>query len=136
MNLTHSLVSPIFLETHPEIDLLTENFSQLKIFYQTEKDYEIFSENTCNIENEEELQYFDNQVITLLQIKKFQIIFSQKPIKENNEEQEVNKKLTIILDQQEKDAFIRKLCMTVCYKTKTCLTKIDHESAFKNFDNI
>ncbi|CAG8804850.1 23136_t:CDS:2, partial [Racocetra persica] len=50
--------------------------------------------------------------------------------------QEINKKLTIVLDQQEKEAFINKLRTMVCCKTKACLTKIDHKSAFKNFDNI
>ncbi|CAG8482846.1 7516_t:CDS:1, partial [Scutellospora calospora] len=38
--------------------------------------------------------------------------------------------------QQEKEIFIHKLHITVCYKTKTCLAKIDHESVFNIFDNI
>ncbi|CAG8852156.1 1972_t:CDS:1, partial [Racocetra persica] len=70
---------------------------------------ELFPENIYNIENKEEMRYFNNQVLTLLQIKKFQIIFSQNTITENNEEQEINEKLTVVLDQQEKEAFINKL---------------------------
>ncbi|CAG8643901.1 16731_t:CDS:1 [Cetraspora pellucida] len=144
--MTHMLVLSIFLETHLEIGSLTEDFNQLKTFYQTEKDYEIkikkvlemnelFSESTYYIENDEEMPYFNNYVISLLQIKKFQKIFYQNTIKENNE-QEINVKLPIILDQQEKEAFTNKLCTMVCCKTKTCLTKINHESTFKKFDNI
>ncbi|CAG8715168.1 19453_t:CDS:1, partial [Gigaspora rosea] len=83
--------------------------------------------------NKEEISYFNNPVLTPSQIKKFQKIFSQNTIKENNE---VNEKLTIILDQQEKEAFIHKLRTTVCCKTKTCLAKINHESAFNIFDNV
>ncbi|CAG8738085.1 16536_t:CDS:1 [Dentiscutata erythropus] len=144
--MTHTLVSSIFLETHSEIGSLTEDFNQLKTFYQTEKDYEIemkevlemnelFSESTYHIENDEEMLYFNNHVLSSLQIKKFQKIFYQSTIKENNK-QEINEKLTVILDQQEKEAFTNKLCTMVCCKTKTCLTKINHESAFEKFDNI
>ncbi|CAG8732697.1 27146_t:CDS:2, partial [Gigaspora margarita] len=61
----------------------------------------------------EEISYFNNPVLTPSQIKKFQKIFSQNTIEENNEEQEVNEKLTIILDQQEKEAFIHKLRTTL-----------------------
>ncbi|CAG8675916.1 4584_t:CDS:2, partial [Dentiscutata erythropus] len=61
----------------------------------------------------EEITYFDNPVLTPSQIKKFQKIFSQNTIEENNEKQEVNEKLTIILDQQEKEAFIHKLRTTI-----------------------
>ncbi|CAG8438488.1 7738_t:CDS:2 [Scutellospora calospora] len=146
MNLTHTLVSSIFLETHSEIGSLTNDFNQLKTLYQTEKDYEIkmkeileanepVSESADHIENEE-MSYFNNQVLTPLQIKKFQKILFQNTIKKKNDEQEINEKLTVILDQQEKEAFIHKLRTLVCCKTKTCLTKIDHESAFENFDNI
>ncbi|CAG8731669.1 31712_t:CDS:1, partial [Racocetra persica] len=91
---------------------------------------------TYHIENEEKTQYPDNQVLTQLQIKKFQIIFSQNTIEEKNDEGEINEKLTVILDQQEKEAFNNKLRTTVCCKTKSCLTKINHESAFETFDNI
>ncbi|CAG8627172.1 23271_t:CDS:2 [Cetraspora pellucida] len=87
------------------------------------------------LENKE-ISYFDSPVLTPSQIKKFQKIFSQNTIEENNEDQEVNEKLTIILDQQEKEAFIYNLRTTVCCKAKTCLAKIDHESAFNIFDNV
>ncbi|CAG8823640.1 28826_t:CDS:2, partial [Racocetra persica] len=106
--------------TYSEIGSLTEDFNQLKTFYQTEKDYEIkmkevlemnelFSESTYHIENDEKIPYFNNHVLSPLQIKKFQKIFYQSTIKENNE-QEINEKLTVILDQQEKEAFTNKLC--------------------------
>ncbi|CAG8821031.1 4236_t:CDS:1, partial [Dentiscutata erythropus] len=49
-------------------------------------------------------------------------------IKENNEEQEVNEKITTLLDQQEKEAFIHKLCTTICCKARICLSKIDYEA--------
>ncbi|CAG8822356.1 7_t:CDS:1, partial [Dentiscutata erythropus] len=99
MNLPHTLVSSIVLETHSEIGSLTEDFNQLQTFYQSEKDYEIkikntfetnelVLENTDNIDDNEETQYFDNQVLTSSQIKKFQKIFLKSTIKENNEEQE------------------------------------------------
>ncbi|CAG8807906.1 28577_t:CDS:1, partial [Dentiscutata erythropus] len=108
--------------THSEICSLMEDFSQLEIFYQPENDYEIkmkevletndlYSENIYDLENEK-ITYFDNPVLTPSQIKKFQKIFSQNTIEENNEKQEVNEKLTIILDQQEKEAFIHKLRTT------------------------
>ncbi|CAG8742660.1 16765_t:CDS:1 [Cetraspora pellucida] len=82
------------------------------------------------------MQYSDNQVLTPLQIKKFQTIFSQNTIKENNDEGEINKKLMVILDQQEKEAFNNKLCTMVCCKTKSYLTKINYELVFIIFDNI
>ncbi|CAG8779711.1 4924_t:CDS:1, partial [Racocetra fulgida] len=104
MELTHTLVSPIFLETYSEISSLTKDFDQLKALYQPKKDYEIkmkkiletnelFAESTYYIENDEEMQYSDNQVLTSLQIKKFQTIFSQNTIEENNDEEEINEKL-------------------------------------------
>ncbi|CAG8795775.1 14181_t:CDS:1, partial [Racocetra fulgida] len=97
---------------------------------------ELFAESMYHIENDEEMQYSDNQVLTPLQIKKFQTIFSQNTIEENNDEGEINEKLTVILNQQEKEAFNNKLRTTVCCKTKSCLTKIDHELAFKIFYDI
>ncbi|CAG8652427.1 9067_t:CDS:2, partial [Cetraspora pellucida] len=57
-------------------------------------------------------------------------------IKENNEEQEVNEKITTLLDQQEKEAFIHKLHTIICYKTRICLSKINHEATFKIFNNL
>ncbi|CAG8754488.1 11545_t:CDS:2, partial [Racocetra persica] len=55
---------------------------------------------------------------------------------ESDEEQEINEQLTILLDQQEKDAFFLKLSTFVCCKNKMCLTKIDHELAFQIFDSM
>ncbi|CAG8740278.1 17945_t:CDS:1, partial [Racocetra fulgida] len=55
-------------------------------------------ENTDNIDDNEETQYFDNQVLTSAQIKKFKKIFLQSTIKENNEEQEANEKIITLLD--------------------------------------
>ncbi|CAG8509124.1 7518_t:CDS:2, partial [Scutellospora calospora] len=113
MNLLYILVSSIVLETYSEIGSLTEDFNQLQRFYQSEKDYEIeiknvletnelVPENTDNIDDNEETQYFDNQ----------------NTIKENNEEQEASKKVTTLLDQQDKDTFIHKLYTTICCKTR------------------
>ncbi|CAG8609620.1 2739_t:CDS:2, partial [Racocetra fulgida] len=56
-----------------------------------------------------EPQQLDNQILTLFQIEKFQKIFAQHTIKESDEEQEINEQLTVLLDQQEKDAFFLKL---------------------------
>ncbi|CAG8506547.1 11413_t:CDS:1, partial [Gigaspora margarita] len=50
------------------------------------------------IKDNEEIQQFNNQIITLLQIKTFQRIFAQHPIEENNEEPEVNEQLMTLLD--------------------------------------
>ncbi|CAG8828742.1 2834_t:CDS:2, partial [Racocetra persica] len=88
-----------------------------------------------NIQDKEP-QQLDNQILTLFQLEKFQKIFAQHTIKESNEEQEINKQLTILLDQQEKDAFFLKLSTFVCCKNKMCLTKIDHELAFQIFDRM
>ncbi|CAG8748575.1 16520_t:CDS:1, partial [Racocetra fulgida] len=55
---------------------------------------ELFSESTYHIENDKEMPYFNNHVLIPLQIKKFQKIFYQSTIKENNDEQEINEKLT------------------------------------------
>ncbi|CAG8697083.1 2187_t:CDS:2, partial [Gigaspora margarita] len=98
--------------THSEISSLTEAFDKLKIFNQTKEDYEI--------EMKEILETID---------------FFLKA-HENNDEEEINEELIVILDQQEKEVFIHKLCTTLCCKTKSYLTNIDHESAFKTFDNI
>ncbi|CAG8580473.1 32686_t:CDS:1, partial [Racocetra persica] len=87
--------------TYSEIGSITEDFNQLKMFYQSKKDYKIEikdifetnklgSENTNNIDNNKEIQYFNNQVLTSAQIKKFKKIFLQSNIKKNNKEQEVN----------------------------------------------
>ncbi|CAG8535030.1 9260_t:CDS:1, partial [Scutellospora calospora] len=84
----------------------------------------------------QEIRQFDNQILTPIQIEKFQRIFAQHPIDENNEEREINEKLTNLLDQQEKEAFFSKLYTLICCKTKKCLTKIDHEFAFQTFDSI
>ncbi|CAG8581113.1 7108_t:CDS:1 [Dentiscutata erythropus] len=100
MNLPHILVLSVVLETHSEIGSLTEDFNLLKTYYQSEKDYdieiknaletnELVSKNTDIIDHNEEIQYFDNQVLTS-QIKKFQQIFLQNTIKDNNKEQKVN----------------------------------------------
>ncbi|CAG8491013.1 12871_t:CDS:2, partial [Cetraspora pellucida] len=53
---------------------------------------ELFAKSTYHIENDEKMQYSDNQ--------------------ENNDEGEINEKLTVILDQQEKEAFNNKLRLT------------------------
>ncbi|CAG8726470.1 10513_t:CDS:1, partial [Cetraspora pellucida] len=73
--------------THSEIYSLAEEFSQLKISYQTSNDYELeFKEKletekspSENVElsdvqddkDKEEIQQFDNQIITPLQIENF-----------------------------------------------------------------
>ncbi|CAG8771747.1 1858_t:CDS:1, partial [Dentiscutata erythropus] len=115
----------VVLETHSEIGSLTEDFNLLKTYYQSEKNYnieiknvletnELVSENTDIIDHNKETQYFDNQVLTSSQIKKYQQIFLQNTIKNNNKEQKVNEKLATLLDQQEKEDFIHKLHTTIC----------------------
>ncbi|CAG8696940.1 22500_t:CDS:2, partial [Racocetra persica] len=93
--------------TYSEIYSLAKEFNQLKTSYQTSNDYELeFKEKleteelpSENVElsdvqdnkkmkDNEKIQQFDNQIITLLQIETFQRIFAQHPIEENNEEPE------------------------------------------------
>ncbi|CAG8461412.1 1467_t:CDS:2, partial [Scutellospora calospora] len=100
--------------THSEIYSLAKEFNQLKMFYQMNDDYELELKETLekeespleNIEFSNIEQQFDNQILTTLQIEKFQKIFAQHTIKE------------------------------VCCNSKMCLNKIDHESAFQIFDII
>ncbi|CAG8613284.1 15858_t:CDS:1, partial [Racocetra persica] len=132
--------------THLEIYSLAKEFNQLKMFYQTNDDYELELKETLNkkessLENIEynniqKIQKSDNQILAPLQIEKFQKIFAQHTIKESDDEQETDEKVTVILDQQEKEAFFVKLHTLVCCKTKMCLTTIDHELAFQTFDSI
>ncbi|CAG8830291.1 33100_t:CDS:1, partial [Racocetra persica] len=88
-----------------------KKFNQLKMFYQTNNDYElelkeIFEtkessfENVkiSNIQDDKKIQQFDNQILTPLQIEKFQRIFIQHTINESNEEQEINEELITLLD--------------------------------------
>ncbi|CAG8813530.1 3942_t:CDS:1, partial [Racocetra persica] len=77
----------------------------------------------------------DNQILMLLQIDKFQKIFVQHIIKESDE-QKIDEKLPVFLDQQDKEAFFVKLRILVCCKSKMCLTKVDHEFAFQIFDSV
>ncbi|CAG8585201.1 10241_t:CDS:2, partial [Cetraspora pellucida] len=92
MDLTHTLVSSIFLETHSEIYLLAKEFNQLKTFYQMNDDYELELKETLekeespleNIESSNIEQQFDNQILMTLQIEKFQKIFAQHTIKEDD----------------------------------------------------
>ncbi|CAG8587994.1 17100_t:CDS:2 [Gigaspora rosea] len=84
MDSTHILVSPIFLKTHSEIYSLVEAFNQLKTFYQTDNDYELELKETfetkesfeiveiSNIQDDKQIQQFDNQILIPLQIEKFQ----------------------------------------------------------------
>ncbi|CAG8793683.1 45838_t:CDS:1, partial [Gigaspora margarita] len=74
-----------------------------EIFKTKESPFEIVE--ISNIQDDKQIQQFDNQILTLLQIEKFQRIFAQHTIIEGNEEQEINDELTILLDQQKKDAF-------------------------------
>ncbi|CAG8769495.1 21622_t:CDS:2, partial [Dentiscutata erythropus] len=109
--------------THLEIYLLAKEFNQLKTFYQTNNDYELELKETFEtkesfenmeirkIQDDKEMQQFDNQILTPFQIKKFQRIFAQHTINESNKEQKINEELTILLDQQEKEAFFLKLRM-------------------------
>ncbi|CAG8841308.1 11215_t:CDS:1, partial [Racocetra persica] len=81
--------------THSEIYLLAKEFNQLKMFYQTNNDYELQLKKTfetkessfenvkiSNIQNDKKIQQFDNQILTPLQIEKFQRIFTQHTINE------------------------------------------------------
>ncbi|CAG8735201.1 4341_t:CDS:1, partial [Cetraspora pellucida] len=94
--------------THLKIYLLAKEFNQLKISYQTNNDFDELElketeKKKSSLENTEfnniqdkEIQ-FDNQILTSVQIKKFQKIFVQHTIKKN-EEQEINEELIVILD--------------------------------------
>ncbi|CAG8645377.1 20455_t:CDS:2, partial [Dentiscutata erythropus] len=116
------------------------------MFYQPNNDHDLELKETLDkkesfLENIEynnilEIQESDNQILTPLQIENFQKIFAQYTIKESDDEQETDEKMTVFLDQQEKEAFFVKLCTLVCCKTRMCLTKIDHEFAFQIFDSI
>ncbi|CAG8446233.1 4573_t:CDS:1 [Scutellospora calospora] len=146
MDSTYTLVSLIFLETYSEIYLLAKEFNQLKMFYQTNNDYELEFKEALNkkessLENIEynnihKIQESNNQILTPLQIENFQKIFAQHTIKESDDEQETDEKVIVLLDQQEKEAFFVKLRTSVCCETKMCLAKIDYELAFQIFDNI
>ncbi|CAG8728020.1 4351_t:CDS:1, partial [Dentiscutata erythropus] len=100
MDLIHTLVSSIFLETHSEIYSLAKEFNQLKTFYQTNDNYELELKETLekeespleNIESSNIEQQFDNQIFTTLQIEKFQKIFAKHTIKEGDDEQETDEK--------------------------------------------
>ncbi|CAG8568400.1 12290_t:CDS:1 [Cetraspora pellucida] len=48
MDLTHTLVFFIFLETHSEIYLLVKEFNQLKTSYQTSNNYELELKETLD----------------------------------------------------------------------------------------
>ncbi|CAG8723269.1 20203_t:CDS:1, partial [Dentiscutata erythropus] len=89
------------------------------MFYQTNNDYKLELKETLDkkesfLENIEynnilEIQESDNQILTPLQIENFQKIFAQYTIKESDDEQETDEKMTVFLDQQEKEAFFVKL---------------------------
>ncbi|CAG8577063.1 19893_t:CDS:2 [Cetraspora pellucida] len=86
----------------------TEEFNQLKIFYQTNNDFDELelkeTEKKKSLKNtkfnniQDKKIQFDNQILMSVQIEKFQKIFVQHTIKEN-EEQEINKELIVFLDQ-------------------------------------
>ncbi|CAG8743775.1 3695_t:CDS:1, partial [Racocetra fulgida] len=52
------------------------------------------------------IQKSNNQILTHLQIEKFQKIFTQYTIKEGDDKQETDEKAIDLLDQQEKEAFL------------------------------
>ncbi|CAG8642304.1 2721_t:CDS:2 [Gigaspora rosea] len=60
----------------------------------------------------QEIQESDNQILTPLQVEKFQKIFAQYTIKESDNKQKTNKKVTV---QQKKEAFFVTLHMLVCW---------------------
>ncbi|CAG8466734.1 14788_t:CDS:2, partial [Racocetra persica] len=102
-------------KTHSEIYLLAKEFNQLKMFYQTNDNYELelkesldnkesFLENITS-NNIKEIQKSNNQILTHLQIEKFKKIFAQHTIKESDDEQKTDEKMTDLLDQQKKEAF-------------------------------
>ncbi|CAG8825072.1 23354_t:CDS:1, partial [Dentiscutata erythropus] len=112
MDLIHTSVSSIFLKTHSEIFSLEKSLINSKRYikqititnWNLKKESPLESVEFDNIQDKEP-QQLDNQILTPFQLENFQKIFAQHTIKESDEEQEINEQLTILLDQQEKDAF-------------------------------
>ncbi|CAG8800541.1 40150_t:CDS:2, partial [Gigaspora margarita] len=111
----------IFLETHSELETLTDELNEL---------YEEGDVNN-NIIFEEGQENDVNDVFTLRQVEEFKKIYILKPIQASIKKE--NKSL-IRLEKQDDESFLKKLQNSCCQKQ--CITKINTQEALKCYCEI
>ncbi|CAG8687775.1 13943_t:CDS:2 [Gigaspora margarita] len=118
---THPLFNCIFEETHSEIKDLNHELSQLQDIYQSKINEDILLNN------------IDDNYFNLQQIKEFQKIFFQCPIKYSKE---CNIKQQQRLEKYDDDAFLTKLKQKNCCQQNCLSTKINPQTALDRFHEI
>ncbi|RIB16797.1 hypothetical protein C2G38_2038287 [Gigaspora rosea] len=135
---THPLFNCIFEETHSEIKDLNHKLSQLQDIYQLKynSNYSESSDDETNCQNSSEdilLDDIDDNYFTLQQIKEFQKIFFQCPIKYSKE---CNIKQQQCLEKYNDEAFLTKLKQTNCCQQNCLSTKNNPQTALDRFCEI
>ncbi|CAG8773185.1 33341_t:CDS:1, partial [Gigaspora margarita] len=145
----------IFLETHSELETLTDELNELYEVYQMinlKDDSDSDDDDDCGMGNKsksilseegqkgdvndniifEEGQENDvNDVFTLRQVEEFKKIYTLKPIQASIKKE--NKSL-IKLEKQDNELFLKKLQNSCCQKH--CITKINTQEALKCYCEI
>ncbi|PKK56679.1 hypothetical protein RhiirC2_822383 [Rhizophagus irregularis] len=145
MNPTHEIFVPEVLVIHSEISSLSKEFKQLQLEYQTDNEYEfdkleeslapIKDSDVTDISNEssDELEQYDNDILTSAQIEKFKTIYDNRTTELNDDEQQQQSNIEEFLNHQEENAFIHNLQTKICCK-KHCLTNnVNHTNALTFF---
>ncbi len=87
----------------------------------------------------DELEQYDDNILTAVQIEKFRAIFNKySNIEENFEENEATQhnKIEELLNQQEEAAFLNILQTKFCCKSECFKNKINHVKALQTFQDI